>query len=262
MSKIAFLVGHGKSDRGGYDSGAVNGAYHEFNIARHIAKYATEYYNANYNESCTLINADKKYNLNERIQLVNKFDFDFIAEFHLNSHTKPATGTECYYYTGDKTGKKYAQSITKAIAAAFGIRNRGAKGSTYYGIIRKTKPTAVLIETMFINSDDLEHIKTAEGQKKCGQAIARAVAEVRKAKPKQTETANTTDFKPYMVKVVCESLNIRKTPVWADSDICGIITNKGVYTIVAETMCGNTLFGKLKSGAGWISLNKNYVRKL
>ena len=40
MSKICFIVGHGKSRKGGYDSGAVSGNYHEFKIAREITKYA------------------------------------------------------------------------------------------------------------------------------------------------------------------------------------------------------------------------------
>ena len=45
-------------------------------------------------------------------------------------------------------------------------------------IIRSTKPCAVLIETVFIdNAFDLTRIKTTEGQRKCGEAIAKATAE-------------------------------------------------------------------------------------
>ena len=41
-NKICFIVGHGKSETGGYDSGAVSkdGKYHEFKIVKEIAKYA------------------------------------------------------------------------------------------------------------------------------------------------------------------------------------------------------------------------------
>ena len=35
---------------------------------------------------------------------------------------------------------------------------------------------------------------------------------------------------------------------------------KGVYTIVAEKAVGNSLWGKLKSGAGWINLK--YTKKV
>ncbi len=34
MSKICFAIGHGKSAKGGYDSGATHAGYHEFKIAR------------------------------------------------------------------------------------------------------------------------------------------------------------------------------------------------------------------------------------
>lgn len=76
------------------------------------------------------------------------------------------------------------------------------------------------------------------------------------------ETSGISAFKPYLVKVKCSSLNIRKTPNWANSDVVGVIKDKGVYTIVDETMLGSTKFGKLKSGQGWISLGNAYVKKV
>jgi hypothetical protein len=57
-------------------------------------------------------------------------------------------------------------------------------------------------------------------------------------------------------------LNIRKTPNWSASDVVGVIKDKGVYTIVAEKTLDGTKFGKLKSGAGWISLGSKYVKRI
>jgi len=74
----------------------------------------------------------------------------------------------------------------------------------------------------------------------------------------------TTAFVPYTIKVISSDgfINIRKTPNWNDSDVVGKIkTGSTKYTIVAEKMLGSTKFGKLKSGAGWISLNEKYVKK-
>lgn len=278
MGKICFIVGHGKSKSGGYDPGAVSGNVHEYKIARQIAKYAQAYYNANYNEQCDLMNYDGDLYLTERIAKVNSGNYDFVAEFHLNAGG--GTGTEVYYSNGDKTGKKHAIAISSAIAEAFGVRNRGAKvklnnsGKDYFGIIRQTKPTAVLIETLFIDTAaDLAKFKTVAGRQKCGIAIAKAVAEVRGAKKKEavktsTESAKNAlanGFKPYTVKVICNSLNIRKTPNWSNADIVGVIEGERLkykYTIIAETMLGSTKFGKLKSGAGWISLGSKYVKKV
>lgn len=65
---------------------------------------------------------------------------------------------------------------------------------------------------------------------------------------------------PYRVKITAECLYIRKGAGTNTAKV-GSITDKGVYTIVEEkTGTGATKWGKLKSGAGWISLD--YVRKI
>jgi uncharacterized protein YgiM (DUF1202 family) len=58
---------------------------------------------------------------------------------------------------------------------------------------------------------------------------------------------------PYLVSINTESLNIRKEPS-ASSPVTGVVRKGSKYTIVDERQNGSTLWGKLKSGAGWISL--------
>lgn len=68
-------------------------------------------------------------------------------------------------------------------------------------------------------------------------------------------TEKVEAFKAYTVKVTASALNIRKGP-GTNYGTNGVIRDKGVYTIVAEsTGKGATKWGKLKSGAGWISLD-------
>lgn len=55
---------------------------------------------------------------------------------------------------------------------------------------------------------------------------------------------------PYTVKVTADALNIRRGP-GTQHAITGVIKDKGIYTIVDT----QGTWGKLKSGAGWISLN-------
>lgn len=70
----------------------------------------------------------------------------------------------------------------------------------------------------------------------------------------------TGAFTSYLVKVTAGVLNIRKGP-GTNYGTNGTIKDKGVYTIVAEsTGTGATKWGKLKSGAGWISLD--YTKKV
>lgn len=73
-------------------------------------------------------------------------------------------------------------------------------------------------------------------------------------------TTTTTTFTPYLVRVTADVLNIRKG-AGTNYGTNGAIRDKGVYTIVAEASGqGATKWGKLKSGAGWISLD--YTKKV
>lgn len=61
-------------------------------------------------------------------------------------------------------------------------------------------------------------------------------------------------FSPYKVRVSIKDLNIRKGPGtnYASNGFCPV----GVYTIIEESDgAGATKWGKLKSGAGWVSLD-------
>lgn len=65
-------------------------------------------------------------------------------------------------------------------------------------------------------------------------------------------------FKPYVVQVDVSDLRIRKGP--GTNYAAAGYTGKGAFTIVAEVNgTGATKWGKLKSGAGWISLD--YAKK-
>ena len=72
-------------------------------------------------------------------------------------------------------------------------------------------------------------------------------------KPQVQETYTTG-----LYKINVDSLNIRKGPS-TSYDINRAITDKGTYTIVEVQ---NGYWGRLKSGAGWISIHKNYCTKV
>lgn len=69
-----------------------------------------------------------------------------------------------------------------------------------------------------------------------------------------TVNESTPAFSLYKVRVSIKDLNIRKGPGtnYASNGFCSV----GVYTIIEESDgAGATKWGKLKSGAGWISLD-------
>ncbi len=62
-------------------------------------------------------------------------------------------------------------------------------------------------------------------------------------------------FRPYLVRVSISDLNIRKGP-GTDKEKTGKYTGAGIFTVVEEANGkGASRWGKLKSGAGWISLD-------
>lgn len=197
---ICISIGHGKSAKGGYDSGALGGNYQEFKIAREIGKYIGEIFKG-YACTADVINYDATLYLTDRIAHVNKHGYDLAIEIHLNA--SGGTGSEVYYKHKSAMGKKLAGAISKSIANTFGIRDRGAKvkinpsnGTDYFGFVRSCKCESLLIETVFIDTaSDRKHVETAAGQRQCAEAIVSAIADFYGIKKKASTSTNkpTTD---------------------------------------------------------------------
>ena len=147
-----------------------------------------------------------------------------------------------------------------------------ATGADYYGVIRgavsyarnatQAKKSGVkyayIIEHGFHdNPTECAFLNKPENLKKIALAEVAVIAKYFGLKKKETEkptTSTSSKNTPYTVKVSINNLNIRKGP-GTNYGKNGFI-KPGVYTIVAEsTGTGATKWGKLKSGAGWISLD-------
>ena len=220
---ICISIGHGKSAKGGYDSGALGGNYQEFKIAREIGKYIGEVFK-DYNCTADVINYDATLYLTERIAHVNKHGYDLAMEIHLNA--SGGTGSEVYYKHKSSTGKKLAAAISKSIANTFGIRDRGAKikinpanGTDYFGFVRSCKCESLLIETVFIDTaSDRKHVETAAGQRQCAEAIVKAIADfygIKKKAVKPSENKPTTVRAGDIVKIKGSKYATgQKIPMW------------------------------------------------
>ena len=176
---ISVCIGHGKSQSGGYDSGAVSAGYQEFKLGRAIGKCIGEEL-SKYNCHVDVINYDADKNLSERIKYVNSKKYDLNMEIHLNAGG--GTGPEVYYKNRNKQGKALAAAISKSIATTFGLKDRGAKtkvvnGKDYFGCVREIKCQSFLVETVFIDTkSDRDKVIYTSGQQQCAKAIATAVA--------------------------------------------------------------------------------------
>ena len=112
------------------------------------------------------------------------------------------------------------------------------------------------------NHGDPEHLwnqlktgYTMDGFRKAVKAAMEAGGTSTLPEPQKPTTGpQTGEFKPYRVRVTATDLNIR-TGAGTNTPSKGFI-KPGVYTIVEEKSGpGATVWGKLKSGAGWISLD-------
>lgn len=83
-----------------------------------------------------------------------------------------------------------------------------------------------------------------------------------KAAPDKNEdsTKDEDTFKPYEVKVTSSDVRIRTKPSLSAST--NGYSGKGTFTIIEEKKADGYTWGKLKSGAGWIAVSLDCVKKL
>ena len=243
---ICVSIGHGKSAKGGYDSGALGGNYQEFKIAREIGKYIGEAFKG-YACTADVINYDATLYLTDRIAHVNKHGYDLAIEIHLNA--SGGTGSEVYYKHKSASGKKLAGAISKSIANTFGIRDRGAKvkinpanGTDYFGFVRSCKCESLLIETVFIDTaSDRKHVETAAGQRQCAEAIVKAVADFYGIKKMTAPAVKPSEDKPTTVRAG-DIVKIKgskyatgqKIPVWVKLKKHTVKSVNGEKTLLKE----------------------------
>ncbi len=161
-------------------------------------------------------------------------------------------GTEVLVYK--KTSKSYdeAERICKKIAS-LGFRNRGVKTSTSLYVLKKTSAPALLIECCFVDdADDIKLYNAATMAKAIVEGILNKTVSTEAPKQDTAESGSTVKAVPFKVKTKT-TLNIR-AGAGTKFKVNGVAP-VGTYTITEVS--GS--WGKLKSGAGWISISTKYV---
>lgn len=89
--------------------------------------------------------------VNDRCAFANSLsNIDLFCSLHLNAGG--GHGAEVLYYAGDSQGYEFADILSRNVADALGITNRGAKANDWVGVIRNVNHTSVLIEFCFVDS--------------------------------------------------------------------------------------------------------------
>lgn len=251
------------------DPGAVSHAV-ERDLNEKVSKFMNEYLLTNYvceTKVCP-VTVDA---LSTIAADANAWGADLFVSVHFNAGG--GDGFEALVYSQERVG--LGQIFAKYIAeAGQNLRPYGAapgvkiRNNLY--VLKNTNMPAVLNEGAFVdNLKDIQDWNEDAELKKMGEAYAKAAAEYlnlpRKVVTKPESVVipepvikpaeKVDEFKSYKVRVTASALNVRKGP-GTNYGVTTVIRDKGVYTIVGES----NGWGKLKSGAGWISLN--YTKKI
>jgi len=153
---------------------------------------------------------------------------------------KAAMGEEIPTDTSDTATKEYPEKLTSGY---YRVRKTWADSKSQVGAYRilsnaKAKADENTGYSVFDNDGNVVYAPSAA----------------------KVETETEAAFEPYRVRIRITNLNIRKGP-GTNYGKTGQFTGAGVFTIIAESDgAGASKWGKLKSGAGWISLD--YATKI
>lgn len=251
MSKKIYInPGHSNTDPGaiGYET------ERELNVK--VCNYQRDYLLANYD--CKVrMNPGTMDSLYSITKDANNWGADLFVSNHFNAGG--GDGYEALVYSKERIrlGEIFERRIK-----AIGQNSRGVKIRPDLAVLRDTTMPAILNEGAFVdNKEDIQDFNEESELKKLGEAYAKATVEFlslpRKKKNSETTEKETAEIeKSYVVQVDITNLNIRKGP-GKNYDKTGEYTGIGRFTII-ETRNGegsDSGWGRLKSGAGWISLD-------
>ena len=185
-----------------------------------------------------------------RAMYINQNVNAFVSNHHnaLKGEWGEHTGVEVYVdKNATEEDLRLAQLIYDKLVEYTGLKGRGIK-RTDFTVINQNQIPAVLVEGGFMDSTiDYPVITSEEGQNAYARAVAEGLIEfLGLTKIEQPIQNNAVE---YTVKITTTVLNVRQG-AGTNYPITTKVREGEIYTIVEE----DNGWGKLKSGAGWISL--------
>lgn len=261
MAKIiAIDAGHGLKTPGkrtpdGIHEWALNDKVRDYIVAN-LKGYDVKIIFPDNNEG----NTDESLT-SRRNMYINK-DADVMVSIHHNAYLGKwgsANGVEVFTDKNPTAGdKELANLINARLSKYTGLKKRGVK-SENWSVINQNKIPAVLVEGGFMdNKKDYKVITSADGQKAYAKAVSESLIEFLDLK--KTTASNAKATKNFKVKFK-QDMNVRTDAGTnhAKVDVC----KEGlVYTIKKTKTVNGTLWGYLKSGAGWVCIADKYCTRV
>lgn len=262
--KMLVMAGHGRNMDGTWDPGACALGYQEANLTRELrdlVKVTADQCGV----TCDIAPDRNHYSFFKAGGTYDVSQYNYVLEIHFNASVTPDTAGDgrmkgsMVYIDQSETGHSvedailanlYALGSCQAWDGVVVAQRQWKNGLLVQENCRRQGVSHAVLETCFVTDvDDMAWYQ--KNKEKIAAAIVAGI---------QQGFRLNYIFTPYMVRVTDPTLNIRQAPT-TDSKKVGCIRDKGSYTIVAESKGkGATKWGKLKSGAGWISLD--YTKKI
>ncbi|MCK1985155.1 MULTISPECIES: N-acetylmuramoyl-L-alanine amidase [Peribacillus] len=262
MNKFVISSGHAK-----YVSGAVD-ILNEVFEARRVVSKVTDYMKE---LGCSVVeyhdntSRTKRDNVNGIVRYHNSKERDLDVSVHFNAGTKEIGGVEVLYLSSGN--KAIAAKVSKAIAEAIGIKDRGAKKREDLGFLNGTHKPAILIEVCFVDTatNAEAYLKNFD---KCCRAIAESLSgkEIKETPKPEVKPVSKPLSKPASKPVVSAkgTVKVLVDGLWfydkADWNAKKAKVNKGeVFTVVGSLTVSGSKMYKLKSG-NFITAAAQYVK--
>lgn len=260
VNKFVISSGHGAKV-----SGAI-GILNEHDEAKKVVNRVYDILINNYNGSGYKYHektaTTQNQNLANIVNYHNSKSRSLDISVHFNSASATATGSECLYYDA----KTLSAKMSKAMANALGIIDRGAKQRKELYFLRNTSKPAILLEVCFVTSKKDAKAYRENFEDLC-QAIAKVIANELGYIKKVTKVSKSSVEAPSYYKSGTGIYKIKKNcyaykSVIFDKDNRVELCQKGTkYTVTDIAKYGSAYRLHTKSGL-FITANKEYVEKV
>lgn len=227
--KVVLLIdpGHGGADPGHLSNNAEIKQEKELTleIATKVGDYLT--YNLSHVEVMYTRTEDKKVSLDERVDMANNNNVDYMLSVHINGNpNNEVCGTETHIHNyNSKDAHNWAKYIEKQFKSRAGRKSRGVKTAADLGhslqILKFTKMPTVLVECGFItHTEEANYLNTQYGQEIIASAIFRGTREFLQDKhpeidftPPKNEEVPEEEPQPHFMVQIMASIDTLATDI-------------------------------------------------
>lgn len=253
MAKLFIIAGHGAGD-----PGACSGGYSEADLVRKLASRLKALGGSDVQVGDTSINWYKSNYIGK-----GKCPKGVpVLELHMDSASASAKGGHVVIKSGF-SADKYDTALAKFISNMFPGRSKNIVGRSDLANPNRAANMGVnyrLLECCFISNTN-DRNKFINQMDDVAKGILSAFGINSSGNSSSSSSNSGSGFKPYVAKVTADVLNIRKGAGTNYAKV-GTVKKGEAYTIVEEKsgQGSNKGYGRLKSGAGWVSLD--YMKKI